>query len=46
MHNFWKDEDPQMKMADRINFMKNMALLGALLMLLAIPLPWPLRLVP
>ena len=46
MHNFWRLEDPQLKMADKINFMKNMPLLGALLMLLAIPLPWPLRLVP
>jgi putative oxidoreductase len=46
MHNFWKLEDPQLKMADRVNFMKNMALVGALLMLLAIPSPWPLRLVP
>ncbi len=46
MHNFWKLEDPQLRMADKINFMKNMALLGALLMLLAIPSPWPLRLVP
>jgi putative oxidoreductase len=46
MHNFWKLEDPQLRMADKINFLKNMALLGALLMLFAIPLPWPLRLVP
>jgi putative oxidoreductase len=46
MHNFWKLEDPQLRMADKINFTKNMALLGAVLMLLAIPLPWPLSLVP
>jgi uncharacterized membrane protein YphA (DoxX/SURF4 family) len=46
MHDFWKLEDPQVRMADKINFMKNMALVGALLMLLAIPSPWPLRLVP
>lgn len=46
MHNFWKHENPELKMADKINFMKNMALLGALLMPLAIPSPWPLRLVP
>lgn len=46
MHNFWKHEDPQLRMADKTNFMKNMALLGALLMLLAIPSPWPLRLMP
>ncbi len=46
MHNFWKLEDPQLRMADKINFMKNMAMLGAILMLLAIPTPWPLSLVP
>jgi len=33
--------DPQMKPADMINFLKNTALVGALLMLLAIPQPWP-----
>jgi DoxX. len=41
MHDFWKVQDPQMKMGEMINFMKNMALLGALLMLSAIPTPWP-----
>lgn len=46
MHNFWKLEDPQLRMADKINFTKNMALVGAILMLLAIPSPWPLSLVP
>ena len=39
MHNFWTIKDPQAKMADKVNFMKNMALLGALLMLLAAPTP-------
>lgn len=46
MHNFWKLDDPGLRMADKINFTKNMALLGAVLMVLAIPLPWPLSLVP
>jgi putative oxidoreductase len=46
MHNFWTIEDPQLRMADRINFLKNIALVGALLMLLAIPSPWALSLVP
>jgi uncharacterized membrane protein YphA (DoxX/SURF4 family) len=31
MHNFWAVEDPSQKMNDQINFMKNMALLGAAL---------------
>lgn len=46
MHNFWKLENPQLRMADKINFTRNMALLGAILMLLSIPSPWPLSLVP
>ena len=43
MHPYWKEEGPG-RMGDQINFWKNMALLGALLMLLAIPTPWPLSL--
>jgi putative oxidoreductase len=46
MHNFWVIRDPQSRMADKTNFMKNMALLGAILMLLAIPTPWPLSFLP
>ena len=40
IHNYWNVDDAQMKQVDQINFMKNMALVGALLMLLAIPQPW------
>lgn len=40
MHNYWTDTDPLMKMANMVNFTKNMALLGAALTLLAIPEPW------
>ena len=40
MHSFWGDQDPNMKMADMVNFLKNMALLGAALMVLSIPEPW------
>ena len=40
MHAFWKEADPNAKMMDKIQFMKNMALVGALLMLYAIPVPW------
>ena len=35
MHAFWKDKDPAAKMNEMINFMKNIALLGAVLILLA-----------
>ena len=34
MHNFWAITDPQQKMSDMINFTKNMALIGALLIIL------------
>ena len=40
MHAFWKASDPMVKMGERVNFMKNLVLLGAVLMLLAIPMPW------
>ena len=39
MHNFWAVSKEQ-KQIERINFMKNMALLGATIMLLKIPFPW------
>jgi len=41
MHNFWAESDPTQRMNDMGNFMKNMAILGATLMLVAIPQPWP-----
>ena len=44
MHNFWKIQDAQMKMTEMTNFLKNMALLGAVLMFLSIPQPWPFSL--
>jgi uncharacterized membrane protein YphA (DoxX/SURF4 family) len=40
IHNFWAEEG-EARMADTINFTKNMALVGALLAFLAIPEPWP-----
>ena len=42
MHNYWKVDDAQMKQIDMINFTKNMALIGALLMFLLLPHPWPM----
>ncbi|GAB4514603.1 MAG: hypothetical protein Kow0047_26510 [Anaerolineae bacterium] len=42
MHNFWAVADPQMKAMEMVNFMKNMALLGAALMFLQINTPWPM----
>jgi len=40
INNFWTLTDPAQRMGERINFEKNLALLGALLMLLMIPRPW------
>jgi len=40
MHNFWTITDENQKMAEMVNFTKNMALLGAALMILMIPAPW------
>jgi putative oxidoreductase len=44
IHNFWTVQDPMMKMGEMVNFMKNMGLIGLLLMLVAIPRPWPMSL--
>jgi putative oxidoreductase len=41
MHDFWKATDPNARMGDFINFQKNLALLGAALMLLSLARPWP-----
>jgi putative oxidoreductase len=41
MHRFWAIQDPQMKMVEKVNFLKNIALTGALLIFLAIQSPWP-----
>lgn len=43
MHAYWKAEGME-RMAEQVQFWKNMALLGAALMLLAIPTPWPMSL--
>jgi uncharacterized membrane protein YphA (DoxX/SURF4 family) len=40
MHAFWKVQDPMAKMGETVNFTKNLALLGAALILLGVPQPW------
>ncbi len=40
IHDFWRVQDPQRRMAEKVNFLKNLALLGAILMLPYIPRPW------
>lgn len=44
MHQYWKVADPAARMGEHINFYKNLAMIGALLMLLMIPLPWVMSL--
>jgi uncharacterized membrane protein YphA (DoxX/SURF4 family) len=41
MHNFWDISDPAQRMNEMGNFMKNLALFGASLAMLAVPRPWP-----
>jgi len=41
MHPFWKEKDPSMRMNDQINFAKNVAIIGALLMMVLLSAPWP-----
>ena len=40
MHDFWNVKDPMARMGERVNFLKNTALLGAVLMLSAVATPW------
>jgi len=42
IHRFWEASDPQERMTEMVQFSKNMALVGAALMLLQIPEPWPI----
>jgi putative oxidoreductase len=41
MHPYWKEKDTAMKMNDRMAFMKNAAIIGALLMMVLLAGPWP-----
>jgi len=41
MHNFWTLQDPMAKIMDMTQFFKNTIILGAALMFLSIPGPWP-----
>ena len=41
MHDFWNAADPSQRLGEKINFEKNAALLGAALLMLSLPRPWP-----
>lgn len=40
MHDFWKQEDPNQRQNEQINFMKNLALLGGALAMMGVEEPW------
>ena len=42
MHDFWAIEDPAARQAELTTFLRNIGLLGAVLVFLAIPRPWPM----
>lgn len=44
MHDYWTLDDPQAAMNEQVHFLKNTALLGAALALMAVARPWPLAL--
>ena len=41
MHRFWEEQDPGKRLTELTNFSKNLALVGAALMMLQIDEPWP-----
>ena len=41
MHRFWDEEDAQKKQMEMTQFLKNMAMVGAALALMAVDEPWP-----
>jgi putative oxidoreductase len=41
MHDFWKQESPEQRMSQMVNFAKNMALVGGAMALLGVEEPWP-----
>ncbi len=44
MHDFWALEEPEARWQELNTFLRNIGLLGAVLVFLAIPRPWPMSL--
>lgn len=42
MHAFWKEADPQRRQGEMVNFMKNVALVGAAMIAAGSRQPWPI----
>lgn len=41
IHDFWRAEDPNQRQADMAHFAKNLAMVGASLVLMGVEEPWP-----
>lgn len=41
MHDFWKQEQPEQRMNEMVNFTKNLALAGGAMALMGVEEPWP-----
>jgi putative oxidoreductase len=41
MHRFWEEKDPQQRTNESVHFAKNLALVGASMMMMQIQDPWP-----
>jgi len=41
MHDFWKATEPEQRMNESVNFLKNLALAGGALALMGVEEPWP-----
>ena len=41
MHDFWRQEQPEQRMNDMVNFTKNLALAGGATVLMGVEEPWP-----
>jgi len=46
MHDFWKEENPERRMNDIVNFTKNIALMGGAMSLMAVEEPWSASVMP
>jgi len=46
MHDFWKEENPERRMNDMVNFTKNIALMGGAMSLMGVEEPWSASLMP
>ena len=41
MHDFWRQQQPEQRMNDKVNFTKNLALAGGAVALMGVEEPWP-----